>query len=190
MRRSSAAVSLGAMLISALAVGGCGGSGSSHGAVKVTLKSAALASRRIPTRYTCDGSNVNPPLEWGAIPKDTGELVLAAVGLTPTVPASDSFHASVEWAVAGIDPALHRLNPGALPRGAHVGLASSGKRHFNICPKKGTTEQYQFMLYGVPAGAKVAADFADEPILSVLTKPGTATSTTAEGAFVAAYTRK
>ena len=192
MRRCSAAVAPWVIVISSLALSGCGGSGSAprSTAVKVSFKSPAITGHLIPARYTCDGKNTNPPFEWGAVPSDTGELVLAAIGLTPTVPPSNDYHASIEWAIAGIKPSLHRLEAGEIPRGAHVGVAGGESTHYKLCPNKGTSEEYQFMLFGVPSGAKVSPGFADAPILSALTKPGTATSATAEGGFVAIYKRR
>lgn len=193
MRRCSTAAFSPVLLVAVLALSGCGGSGSGPSATaptKVTFKSAAIVGHVIPTKYTCDGKNVNPPLEWGAIPHDTGELVLAEVALTPTVPASSNYNAKIEWAVAGIDPALHRLASGQLPAKAYVGLSASGTRHYSVCPKKGATVEYQFMLYGVPSGARVSKDFADEPVLADLTKAGARTFTTAEGVFDAVYVRK
>jgi phosphatidylethanolamine-binding protein (PEBP) family uncharacterized protein len=176
------------------ALAGCGSSAPGTSPIahppKVEFKSAALKSYVIPANYTCDGKDVNLPLEWGPVPHDTGELVLAMVGLTPISPGASSYNATVEWAIAGIKPSLHKLAPGALPRGAHVGISRDGTRRFNICPKKGTTARYQFMLYGVPASVSVSRNFADEPVLATLTKPGLVTTTTAEGAFVAIYTRK
>jgi phosphatidylethanolamine-binding protein (PEBP) family uncharacterized protein len=181
-----------AIVIPVLLLAGCGGSASNNASksVRVKLKSAALANHVIPARYTCDGANINPPLEWGAIPSDTGELVLAEVGLTPTVPVSANYNASIEWTIAGISPTTHKLNPGQLPPKARVGLSKRHTRHYNVCPKKGTTEEYQFVLFGVPAGARVSSDFADEPILAALTKVGSATAATLEGTLVAVYSRK
>jgi phosphatidylethanolamine-binding protein (PEBP) family uncharacterized protein len=192
MQRCSAALGLSVMLVLSLVLSGCGGSGSpSREAVaRVSFSSPAITSHAIPARYTCDGENTNPPLEWGAVPKDTGELVLTAIGLTPTKPVSNDEIASIEWAIAGIKPSLHKLDPGEIPQGAHVGQSADERRHYNVCPKKGTTEEYQFMLYGVPVGAKVSPGFADAPILSALGKPGTATSASAIGAFDVIYKRK
>jgi phosphatidylethanolamine-binding protein (PEBP) family uncharacterized protein len=192
MRRCPAAVFASFALLTAPALSGCGGSspGPSDAApAKVTFTSSAVVKHILSAQYTCDGKNVSPPLEWGAIPADTGELVLAEASLTP-VPQSTDYNVKVEWAVAGINPALHKLAPGQLPPKAHIGLAANGRRQYSLCPKKGTAQEYQFLLFGVPAGARVAADFADEPVLADLTKAGARTYATAEGAFALVYVRK
>ncbi len=178
---------LSAVLLSALAPAGCG-SGASTTVPKITVKSAGILGSTLPARYTCDGRNVSPPLEWGAVPADVGNLVLFVVGYTPE-PASQKVAISVAWAVAGLNPALHRLAAGHLPRGAYVGLASDGKRRYSICPKKGTSVQYQFELYGLPASTSVSRDFAGLPILASLTGRGS-NDTGAHGAFLAIYRRR
>lgn len=192
--RIRAAAILCAAVAAASALTGCGNSTSAVSATahatKVAFKSTALKSHLIPAKYTCDGTNVNPPLEWGAVPRGTGTLLLAVFGLKPTSPQSSNVEASVEWAIAGINPALHKLKAGQQPPGSHVGVSRNGTRRYNICPKKGTIGQYQFMLYGVPANVAVSPNFADEPVLATLTKPGTPATITASGAFVAIYKRR
>ncbi len=157
-------------------------------AVEVAFKSPAITNKTLPAQYTCDGKNTNPPLQWGTIPGDTGELVLAVIALTPT--HTKNYTATIEWAISGINPKTHKLNPGEIPPGAHIGLANNHTRHYNICPKPRQTTKYQFMLYGVPADAKVNPNFADQPILATLTTPNTPTSTTAQGAFITQYTHQ
>jgi phosphatidylethanolamine-binding protein (PEBP) family uncharacterized protein len=154
-------------------------------AVEVSFKSPVITRKAIPAQYTCDGKDMSPPLEWGAIPGDTGELVLAIIGLTPS--HSKAYIASIEWAISGINPKTHKLKAGETPPGAHIGLSAKHTRRYNLCPKHGQAEKYQFMLYGVPSDAKVSPNFADQPILATLTKPDTPTSTTAEGAFLTQY---
>jgi phosphatidylethanolamine-binding protein (PEBP) family uncharacterized protein len=192
MRRPPATVLFVPLLpVLVLALAGCANSGSKPAvpdAVKVSLQSSAVTAHKLPALYTCSGRNVNPPLEWGKIPSDTGELVLAVVGLTP-VPHTQGYRASIEWAISGVNPALHRLNSGEVPEGAHVGLSTKNGHRYSICPKRGQSTQYQFMLYGVPAAARVSSNFADQPILAALSTHGAAISPTAEGAFVARYTR-
>jgi len=195
MRRAQATTP-GAILLAALALTGCANTtnsnsptGQTFNAVKVTLKSPAVHNHQLPALYTCDGKNINPPIEWGTIPGDTGELVLAAIGLTP-VAHTNNLKATIEWAISGIKPSQHKLNPGETPPGAHTGLANNNTRRYSLCPKPGIPEKYQFMLYGVPADAKVNPEFADQPIISTLSKPNTPTSATAEGAFLTHYTHK
>lgn len=175
-------------LVSALLLAGCGSAGSSSTVAKgpkVAFSSPAVAhGTSLPAVYTCDGKNIAPPLEWGALPASVGELVLFAVGLTPTANAT-TYHVSVEWAVSGINPALHKLPAGYLPPHAHLGVASDGKRRYSICPKKGISEHYQFELYAMPGTVEISHEFAGQSILATL-----ASSSAAHGSFSAAYTRR
>lgn len=180
--RGSRAVS--AMLLSALVLTACGSSTTTVPAI--TIKSAAISGKTLPAQYTCDGRDIPPPLEWGQVPAGVGNLVLFVVGYTP---AGQRVKVSVAWAVAGLNPALHRLAAGQLPPGAYVGVASDGKRRYSICPKKGTSVQYQFELYGLPASTVVSRKFAGLPILAALTGSDNK-ATAAHGAFLAIYKRQ
>jgi phosphatidylethanolamine-binding protein (PEBP) family uncharacterized protein len=190
--RPSPTAKLCATLVAALALAGCGGSRSGAASSdSIPLKSAEIRpGHPIPARYTCDGKNIPPTLEWGAVPRGTGQLVLLVVGLIPSSPSSNQFSTSIEWAVAGISPRLHTLTAGRLPRGTEVGFASDGKTRYSICPKKGVNEYYQFTLYAVPAGLAISKDFEGISALAVLSKPHTRTSALAQGAFITAYKRR
>jgi phosphatidylethanolamine-binding protein (PEBP) family uncharacterized protein len=198
MRQRPKAIS-GAALLSVLTLAGCGSSstsGTAAGAAKVAqviFKSAVInptptSARPIPSRYTCDGKNTSPPLEWGAVPTGTGELVLFVLGLTP-VPSTNNVSISVEWALAGINPALHRLGPGQLPQGAHLGLTTNGKRNYSICPKHGQSKRYQFELYGLPEGDAVPLNFNGLRVLSTLALSAHSSLTSAHGSFGTSYKR-
>jgi phosphatidylethanolamine-binding protein (PEBP) family uncharacterized protein len=176
----------GMLLLSALVLAGCGDSQSSATVPNVTFGSAAIVGSSIPARYTCDGKNTTPPLEWGEVPAGTGTLVLFVVGVIQE-PTARTYSLSVEWAVAGLNPALHKIAPGQLPPGAYVGEASDGKRRYSICPKKGQLRQYQFELYALPARDSVSRDFAGGPVLLRLArKPSPAIG---HGDFITAYRR-
>lgn len=172
-----------------LALAGCASSGASvNRETLVTLKSAAVVGRSLPALYTCDGKNIPPPLEWGAVPADTRELALFLVGYTP-VPSTREYSVAVDWAVSGLNPALHRLAAGQLPRGAHVGIASDGKRRYSVCPKKGTDVHYQFEIYGLPASVKIPPSFAGLPVIASLASRKSSNPVNAHGGFVAFYGR-
>lgn len=128
------------------------------------------------------------PLEWGVVPKNTGELALFVVGYVPE-PATKTYALSIEWAVAGLSPTLHRLTTERLPFGAFAGVATGGKRTYSICPKRGVSEHYQFLLFAVPSTSAISPRFAGLPVLSALTKPNAGTSAAAEGAFEVIYKR-
>ena len=178
----------GALLLATLVLAGCGNSTSPAPSVqKITVKSAAIDGKSIPARYTCDGRDTPPPLEWGAVPAGTGSLVLFVVGVTPE-PATKTYSLAVDWTVAGLNPELHKLVPGPLPRGAYVGIAAHGKRRYFVCPKKGQLEQYQFELYGLPKGDTVVRSFVGLPLLARLANIKT-TPATAHGALIAVYKR-
>jgi phosphatidylethanolamine-binding protein (PEBP) family uncharacterized protein len=180
--------SSGAVLLLALALAGCSGSGSTAPKnITIPFKSSALADSSLPALYTCDGKNISPPVEWGAVPPATRELALFILGLTPT---RGGYKTSVEWAVAGVNPALHGLAAGKLPPGAHVGLASSGKRQrYSICPAKGKVKDYQFALYAIPPTITVAPKFIGYKLLQVIANPISSDRADGGGAFVASYKR-
>ncbi len=178
------------MLLLALPLAGCGSTGTNSAAVTpITLSSSGIQGTSIPALYTCDGKNIPPPLEWGAVPAGTRELVLLVIGLTAGS-QSESYGVSVEWAVAGIDPALHRLDPGQLPRGAYVGINSAGKQAYSICPRHGASAKYQFQVYSVPPRLQLAPDFVGMSVLGALSQQNTRASATGQGAFVALYKRR
>jgi phosphatidylethanolamine-binding protein (PEBP) family uncharacterized protein len=177
-------------LVCALVLSGCGtGTGTSTTQVATIAFKSSAVSTSIPARYTCDGQDTPPPLEWGAVPAGTGELALFLIGFTPKSP-SGSYALSVEWAVAGLNPKLHKLSPSHLPRGAFAGYNSDKKSRYSVCPKKGSSEHYQFELYAVPSSVVIARKFSGLPVLATLAKSTGATAMTGHGMFAAVYARK
>ncbi len=99
----------------------------------------------IPAQYTCDGSNVSPPLQWQHLPAHTKELVLFVID-----DSSDGTEGGIRWVVAGIQPSLSGISAGQLPAGAVVGLNSSGKATYGgICPSKGKPASIEFVLWAL-----------------------------------------
>jgi Raf kinase inhibitor-like YbhB/YbcL family protein len=58
----------------------------------LTLSSKAIAGKSLPKKYTCDGENINPPLDITGIPLKARSLVLM-----------------LEESLAGFKPTLHWL---------------------------------------------------------------------------------
>lgn len=199
MRRPSKTIWSAVLL--ALALAGCSSSSSpsstsatshhsSGRATNIAFKSPAVVHGTLPARYTCDGDNVSPPLEWGAVPPHVKELAVFVFGPIQSS-SKEGTQVSVEWSLAGINPALHRLAADELPSGTRVGTTMYGKaHHYSLCPAKGTTERYQFVLYAVPPSFKVPTKFASQQLLLAIADPESAATAKAGGAFYASYTRR
>ncbi len=184
--------SAGPALLCALVLAGCGNASSSTTPTEIPtirFKSSAVVGNAIPAKYTCDGANISPPLEWGPVPAGTGSLALFLLAIIPE-PATHSTALSLEWSVAGLSPQLHRLAAGQLPPGAYVGLSSKHSQRYSICPPKGTPVQYQFELYGLPGQDRIAPGFEGLPILSALSSPTSKSPASVHGLFAVIYKRK
>ena len=97
---------------------------------------------KIPSKYTCDGDNVNPPLNIEGIPEKAKSLVLIVDD--PDAPAGTWDH----WLVWNI-PITATIEENSVPEGAKQGL-NDFKRHEygGPCPPSGT-HKYVFKLYAL-----------------------------------------
>ena len=102
----------------------------------------------IPTRYTCDGQDVSPPLAWSGALANTKSFALIADD--PDAPMGTWVH-WVAWDISGGTTALEENVPKkeALPNGMKQGttdLPSIG--YVGPCPPSGT-HRYFFKLYAL-----------------------------------------
>ena len=190
MRQTPKAM-LGATLLSAVVLSSCGSDALAKTKTipLMSFRSPTIDRPAIPARYTCDGKNISPPFEWGAVPAGTKDLALFIVGLTPE-PSTKSYKVSVEWAVAGVNPALHRIAAGRLPSGAFLGRGKSKRESYSICPKKGSPVRYQFEAYAVPQAVVIPPNFASVAALNTLVAPSSKDRALAHGGFAAVYKRR
>ena len=180
---------LGATLLAALALTGCSSS-SKPASVTIPFKSSAVVDNRLSARYTCDGKNVSPPLEWGKVPSTTKELALFMLALRP-IPGTSGYRPTVLWGMAGVNPALHRLAAGETPPGAHLALTKAGKRTvYSVCPPKNNAITYQFALYAVPSSLTIPARFVGISLLQLIANPESSDQSDVGGAFAATYRRR
>lgn len=114
-----------------------------------TLSSTAFAQgEAIPTRYTCDGEDISPPMSWSDPPDGTKGLAL--ICNDPDAPGGIWVH----WVLSDI-PAESRSIPEAvsadaqLPDGSRNGKNGWGKLGYGgPCPPSGT-HRYVFKLYAL-----------------------------------------
>ena len=99
----------------------------------------------IPSKFTCDGADVSPPLRIGNIPEKTRSLALIVDD--PDAPAGTWVH----WVVWGILPGTSEIPEDSVPRGAIQGKNDFGKQRYGgPCPPSGT-HRYFFKLYALDA---------------------------------------
>jgi hypothetical protein len=178
-------------LMCALALAGCGG-GSSSSSDGPTLPSISFSSpvigTTIPAKFTCDGKDIAPPLEWGSVPANSNELVVVLVSFARSESSNSYKVGAIDWAMAGINPQLHKLAAGQLPRGAHIGRQGDGKETYSVCPKPGAREDYQFELFALPAAVKVPPVFGDYGAFRVF-NAARSSPALAHGVFATSYAR-
>ncbi len=146
-----------ALLMLALTLGGCGAA--HHSAAtqqppltvtmqRIVFRSPALnASSPIPAHYICS-HNIWLPLQWGALPSNTEELVLytggfgsprnIAVGakFTPLIAAS---------LIIGLSPKLTGLPVGELP----ADTLRLVQTHVPVCPPRTGGREFVFKLFAL-----------------------------------------
>ena len=106
----------------------------------------------IPKKYTCEGSDTSPPIEWSGVP--IGTKTLALVVDDPDVPdPARPERVFVHWVVYDLPPDSKGLTEGAsasgLPAGARSGKNDWGKAGFGgSCPPIGR-HRYFHKLYAL-----------------------------------------
>ncbi len=119
----------------------------------LTLSSPAFRhNERIPSKYTCDGADVNPQLFVGNIP--TGTKSLALIVDDPDAPRGTWVH----WVVWNISPDTKELKEGTVPPGAHQGMNDFRRLDYGgPCPPSGT-HRYFFKLYALDSVLSLGAN--------------------------------
>ena len=111
--------------------------------VNVELKITSPAfghNEKIPSKYTCDGDNVNPPLEIEGIPESAKSLVLIVDD--PDAPAGNWDH----WIVWNI-PLVQDIEEDSIP--GEQGMNDFKRQSWGgPCPPSGT-HRYFFKLYAL-----------------------------------------
>ncbi|WP_433274573.1 YbhB/YbcL family Raf kinase inhibitor-like protein [Actinosynnema sp. CS-041913] len=124
-------------------MGGGGGVAADGG---LDLRSAAFSGHTmIPDRYSRDGGDTSPPLQWSDVPPGTEESVLLCED--PDAPAGTFTH----WVVVGIPADVTAVGEGAVPEGAAVGRNGYGELGWGgpRPPIGDEPHRYFFRLYAV-----------------------------------------
>lgn len=135
------------------------------------LSSKFGENEQIPVKYTCDGENINPPLEFQDIPEGTASLVLIVDD--PDAPSGDWVH----WLVWNIDPNIRKIPENWHENQVVEGMTSFGKPGFGgPCPpaspaKRGELSgihRYFFKLYALDKIADLPATVVKHDLLKAV----------------------
>jgi Raf kinase inhibitor-like YbhB/YbcL family protein len=107
------------------------------------VKSSAFEKNtKIPSKYTCDGDDISPPLTFEGVPKEAKTLVLIVDD--PDAPRGTFDH----WVVWNIPASTSKIEENNAPVGIE-GWNGAGKvGYFGPCPPSGT-HRYFFKVYAL-----------------------------------------
>jgi len=118
----------------------------------LTISSPAFPHNgMIPSKYTCDGTDVNPPLTFENIPGRSRSLALIVDD--PDAPRGTWVH----WVAWNIGPGTMEIAEKSVPRGALQGTNDFRKQAYGgPCPPSGT-HRYFFKLYALDTSLSLKA---------------------------------
>jgi hypothetical protein len=132
------------------------------------LSSAFQEGDRIPSKYTCQGQDISPPLAWSQTP--AGIQSFALIMDDPDAPGGVFTH----WVLYNIPANIQEL-PEAMPaEGQLPNRALQGKNDFGRigysgpCPPPGRPHRYQFTLYALNQPLDSKAGASKKQVLSAM----------------------
>jgi Raf kinase inhibitor-like YbhB/YbcL family protein len=125
-----------AILLAAIAAFAAGGA-----RMKIT-SSAFQQGGNIPTKFTCDGEDMSPPLQITGVPAEAKSLALVADD--PDAPGGLFTH----WLIWNIPPQTNSIAEGSAPKGVQ-GTNDFGKSGYGApCPPSGM-HRYFFKVFAL-----------------------------------------
>jgi Raf kinase inhibitor-like YbhB/YbcL family protein len=116
----------------------------------------------IPKMYTCDGSNISPPLQISHVPAKTRSFVLIVDDIdTP----QGTF---VHWLVWNIAADTQVIAQNSVPPGSYIGRNGFGTTGYGgPCPPNGQ-HRYVFRLYALDTEVVIAAGAQKQQVIDAM----------------------
>ncbi|NEU76185.1 YbhB/YbcL family Raf kinase inhibitor-like protein [Hassallia byssoidea VB512170] len=128
------------------------------------VSSAFTPLERIPKRYTSDGENISPPLEWSGLPSGTQQLAL--ICHDPDAPLPQGF---THWIIYGIPPTVSQLAEAGGSKFTE-GINSSDKPGYTgpAPPPGHGIHHYYFWLYALDKELDLKPSLNREQLLNAI----------------------
>jgi len=128
----------------------CGAAEQSNN-MKIT-SSAFQEGKEIPSKYTCEGDNISPPLQWEGIPQNTKSLALIVDDPDAPDPKAPKM-VWVHWVLYNLEPKSQGLSENIqsnqMPTGTIAGTTSwNNSKYGGPCPPIGR-HRYYHRLYAL-----------------------------------------
>jgi hypothetical protein len=154
-------------LVSVVAALFYGSGASASEEVEMELSSPAFPEGgNIPAKYTCEGQNISPPLEWSQVPSGTNSFAL--IMDDPDAPGGTFTH----WVLFNLPSDIHKL-PEAVPSQKELtNSARQGKNDFRKigyggpCPPPGRPHRYCFTLYALDEPLPLSSGASKKQVLN------------------------
>ncbi len=121
----------------------------------------------IPAKYTCDGADISPPLQWDAVPEGTQSIAL--ISDDPDAPVGTWVH----WVLFNLPADTRELAENIPPdktlaNGARQGITDFGRIGYGgPCPPSGT-HRYFFKIYALDTKIDLAAGARKRDLLKAM----------------------
>ncbi len=133
----------------------------------IIVRSPAFAHEEfIPSKYTCDGENISPPIAIDNIPKETISIVL--IMEDPDVPKNIREDGMWNhWVVFNIPPSSGRIGEGEEPNGVHGITTSNTLKYEGPCPPDGE-HRYFFKVYALDSILRLNEGATKDEVLETM----------------------
>jgi Raf kinase inhibitor-like YbhB/YbcL family protein len=152
--------------------------------IKITSPSFA-EGQSIPSKYTCDGENLSPPLNWDHVPEATKSLALICDD--PDAPAGTWVH----WVLYDLPGTTREMSEAVAPKEELPNGAKQGRNDFKQigyggpCPPKGQSHRYYFKLYALDNKLGLNSGMTDREVRNAMKG-----HILGEGSLMGSYKRK
>lgn len=123
---------------------------------------AFVNNGKIPNKYTCDGEDVNPPLEFFDVPEEAQSLALIVED--PDSPGKTWMH----WIIFNIKGSTTGIPEDTVPNGAIEAVTDFGNTGYGgPCPTTGT-HRYRFKLYALNTFLDLSEDTTRDELIAAM----------------------